>query len=72
MRDVDHAKRLDVALPDKVPKTLKLINANNTALAMFDVANIDALEAVLPGLFIADVDKAWELLCGNLVRQAPL
>jgi two-component system sensor kinase FixL len=62
VRDIDHAQTLDPGFLYKVPKTTKLINANDTALTMFNVADINALETMLPTLITADMDKAWKLL----------
>ncbi|RCW77087.1 PAS domain-containing sensor histidine kinase, partial [Phyllobacterium bourgognense] len=62
VRDIDHAQTLDPGFPYKVAKIIKLINANDTALTMFNVADINALETMLPGLITADIDKAWTFL----------
>ncbi|UXN58539.1 ATP-binding protein [Phyllobacterium zundukense] len=62
VRDIDHARRLDPGFPYKVAKTIKLINANDTALTMFNAADSNALETMLPGLITADIDKAWTFL----------
>jgi two-component system, LuxR family, sensor kinase FixL len=60
--DIDQAQRLDPGFPCKVAKIIKLINANDMALTMFNVADGNALETMLPTLITADIDKAWTFL----------
>ncbi|TXR48418.1 sensor histidine kinase [Phyllobacterium endophyticum] len=62
VRDIDHARSMDLESPIGEPNTIRLINANDTALKMFNAADIIALETMLPKLINADVDNAWKFL----------
>jgi two-component system sensor kinase FixL len=62
VRDIDQAQQLDPGLLRKIPKTVRLINANETALKMFNVADIRTLETMLPAIIAADMDKSWKFL----------
>ena len=62
VRDIDQVQRLDPGFVLKIPKTVRLINANETALKIFNVTDINALEAMLPTIITADMDKSWKFL----------
>ena len=62
VRDIDQAQRHDPGFLLKIPKTVRLIKANETALKMFNVADINALERMLPTIITADTDKSWKFL----------
>ena len=62
VRDIDQAQKLDPGFVHKIPQTVRLINANETALKMFNVADINALETMLPTIITADMDKSWKFL----------
>ena len=72
VRDIDHAQTLDPGFLYKVSKTIKLINANDTALTMFNVARYRrAWRPFCPNL----LQRIWTSLetpCGDLVRQVEL
>ncbi|CAN7211136.1 ATP-binding protein [Phyllobacterium sp. LjRoot231] len=63
VRDIDHAENLDPGFVRKALKLIKLTNANNTALNMFNVPNIGTLEMLLPTLISAEMESsAWKFL----------
>ncbi|WP_271899722.1 histidine kinase dimerization/phospho-acceptor domain-containing protein, partial [Candidatus Phyllobacterium onerii] len=74
VRDIDQARRLDPGFLRKIPKTVRLINANETALKMFNAADVNALEKLLPTIITADMDKSWKFLAaiwaGNASYEA--
>ncbi|TXR46989.1 sensor histidine kinase [Phyllobacterium endophyticum] len=61
-RDIDQAQELDPGFVHKIPKTIRLINANETALKMFNAADITSLERMLPTIITAHMDKTWKFL----------
>ncbi len=72
VRDIDHAQTLDPGFLYKVSKSIRLINANDTALTMFNVADINALETMLPDTYHRGHGQGLETPCGDLVRQVEL
>ena len=62
IRDIDLARKLDPGFLNKIPKTVRLINANETALKIFNAGDIHALERMLPTIITADMDKSWKFL----------
>jgi two-component system sensor kinase FixL len=60
---IEDIERLDPGFVRSALKMIKLTNANNTALNMFNAPNIGALELLLPTLVSDDMEgKVWKLL----------
>jgi signal transduction histidine kinase len=60
---IEDIENLDPGFVRKALKSIKLINANNTALNMFNVPDIDRLGTLLPTLISSEMErKVWNFL----------
>ncbi|CAN7656185.1 ATP-binding protein [Phyllobacterium sp. LjRoot231] len=63
VQSIEGIESLDPGFVRKALKLIKLTNANNTALNMFNVPNIGTLEMLLPALISAEMEgKVWKFL----------
>ncbi|MBZ9605672.1 sensor histidine kinase [Phyllobacterium chamaecytisi] len=63
VQSIDDIENLDPRFVRKALRSIKLINANNTALNMFNMPDIDRLGTLLPALVSSEVErKVWNFL----------
>jgi two-component system, LuxR family, sensor kinase FixL len=71
VQNIEHVASLDPGFARNALMMIKLINANDTALSMFNVANVNALETMLPTLIGADMESSLWRLLGSIWTEKP-